>query len=236
MLNQNILIVDDELDILNLIVTVLEKEGFRNIYRADSGKKALEIFSKHKIDLIVLDIMLGDMEGYDLCKEIRKNSLVPILFLSAKDEELDKILGFTIGGDDYITKPFSPKELAYRIKAHLRRREYEGSELDKDIINRGAFYIDKNKGLVKKNGREIDLKPKELKMLIYFLENDKYIKTKEQIYENVWEEVALGDIDSISNTIMVQIRNLRKKIEDNPSSPSYILTVKGLGYKFDSGD
>ncbi|MBU3145476.1 response regulator transcription factor [Clostridium sp. CF012] len=225
-----ILIVDDEEDILRLLSTVLRKEGFENIYTAAAAKEAIDLVSRLDPDIILLDIMMPDRDGYDVCKEIRKTSRTPILFMSAKSEELDRILGFALGADDYITKPFSPKEVAYRVKAHLRRNNYLGEdkvESGKPIVF-GPFELNEEKIELKKNGELIELKAKEFKMLVYFAKNPNQILSKEKICDGVWGEDYIG----FDNTIMVHIRRLREKIEDNPSMPKYIVNIKGLGYKF----
>lgn len=233
--SSKILIVDDEIDILNLIKTILTKEGFINIYIATNGQEALSIFENNDIDLAVLDIMLPDIEGYDLCKKIRQISDIPILFLSAKGEELDKLLGLSLGADDYITKPFSLKELALRIKIQLKRSKKQfniDNEEDKKIIKAGPFEINKESLEVKKNGIILELKPKELKMFIYMVDHKNQIISKEKFCDEVWGDDFIG----YDNTIMVHIRRLREKVEDNPSKPEYILNVKGLGYKFSIKD
>ncbi|MCY6485763.1 response regulator transcription factor [Clostridium aestuarii] len=222
---KKILIVDDEEDILKLLSTVLIKEGFKNIYTADTGGKGLKLFNSINPDLIILDIMLPDKEGYEVCKKIREKSMVPILFLSAKSEEVDRILGFALGGDDYIVKPFSPKEVAYRIKAHLRRNSIQFNE--HKLLSFGPFEINEEKIEVKKNGMVLELKPKVLKMFLYMAKHPNQIISKERICNEVWGEDYIG----FDNTIMVHIRRLREKIEDNPSEPKYIVNVKGLGYK-----
>lgn len=222
---KKILIIDDEEDILKLLATVLMKEGFKKIYTAQTGKKGLKLFECVNPDIILLDIMLPDKEGYEVCKTIRENSMVPILFLSAKSEEMDRILGFALGGDDYVTKPFSPKEVAYRVKAHLKRNTIHFH--DKKEISLGPFEINEEKMEVKKNGMVLDLKPKELKLFIYMAKHPNQIISKEQICYDVWGENYIG----FDNTIMVHIRRLREKIEDSPSKPKYIINVKGLGYK-----
>ncbi|MBU3127559.1 response regulator transcription factor [Clostridium tagluense] len=225
-----ILIVDDEEDILKLLSTVLKKEGFENIYTAIAAKEAIDLVSRLDPDIILLDIMMPGRDGYDVCKEIRKTSRTPILFMSAKTEELDRILGFALGADDYITKPFSPKEVAYRIKAHLRRNNYideDKNEKGKTIVF-GPFELNEEKIEFKKNGESIQLKAKEFKMLAYMLKNPNQILSKEKICSGVWGEDYIG----FDNTIMVHIRRLREKIEDNPSLPKYIVNIKGLGYKF----
>ncbi|PKR82980.1 response regulator transcription factor [Heyndrickxia camelliae] len=227
-INKKVLIIDDEEDILRLIKTVLKKEGIENVITATTSKEGLVQFQNNHPDLVILDIMLPDGEGYDVCKEIRNISKVPILFLSAKTEEIDKILGFAIGGDDYITKPFSPKEVAYRVKAHLRRTEYMQSEsLIEANIKGGPFELNEEKAQLKKNGQVIELKPKELGLMKVFLQNKNKVISKEQLYDTVWGEDFFG----MDNTVMVHIRRLREKIEEQPSHPHYLMTVKGLGYK-----
>lgn len=222
---KKILIIDDEEDILKLLSTVLTKEGFKNIYAAETGEKGLELFKSVKPDIILLDIMLPDKEGYEVCKKIRETSMVPILFLSARSEEMDRILGFALGGDDYITKPFSPKEVSYRVKAQLRRSDMNFKE--KRELSFGPFEINEEKIEIKKNGMIVDLKPKELKLFLYLAKHPNQIISKERICDEVWGEDYIG----FDNTIMVHIRRLREKIEDNPSEPKYIINIKGLGYK-----
>ncbi len=226
-----ILVVDDEIEILNLIKKALDKEGFKNIYIADNGTKGLEIFERENLDLAILDIMLPDIEGYDICKKIRQTSDIPVLFLSAKGEELDKLVGLSLGADDYITKPFSIKELALRVKIQLRRskKQFNVEEKEKDnIIKAGPFEVNDKTLEVKKNGELLELKPKELKMFMYMVKHKNQIISKEKFCDEVWGDDFIG----YDNTIMVHIRRLREKVEDNPSKPEYILNVKGLGYKF----
>lgn len=226
--NKKILLVDDEVEILKLLSTVLKKEGLNHVFTAETGSKALEIFKKELPDLVILDIMLPDMEGYEVCKKMREKAMVPILFLSAKNEELDRILGFAIGADDYITKPFSPKEVAYRAKAHLRRSVYvENANKEENVIKFGPFVLDEEKFELRKNGEIIELKAKEFKLLAYLANNKNQIISKENICDRVWGEDYIG----FDNTIMVHMRRLREKIEENPSKPQYLVTAKGLGYK-----
>lgn len=225
-----ILIVDDEVEILGLLKMVLKKEGFENIYTAETGKMAIELFKEKNPELAILDVMLPDMEGYDICKTIRKTSNIPILFLSAKGEELDRLMGLAIGGDDYITKPFSPREVALRVKIQLRRNMMVNDinkENQETKIKFGPFEIDEEKIEVRKNGIIIDLKPKEYKMFLYMMKHKNQIISKEKFCDEVWGEDFIG----FDNTIMVHIRRLREKIEENPSKPKYIVNVKGLGYK-----
>lgn len=226
-----ILVVDDEVEILNLIKKALKKEGFENIYIADNGTKGLEIFGMENPDLAILDIMLPDIEGYEICKKIRQTSDIPVLFLSAKGEELDKLIGLSLGADDYITKPFSIKELALRVKIQLRRSKKQFNIEEKannNIIKVGPFEVNDQTLEVKKNGELLELKPKELKMFMYMVKHKNQIISKEKFCDEVWGDDFIG----YDNTIMVHIRRLREKIEDNPSKPEYIINVKGLGYKF----
>lgn len=229
-LEKKILLIDDEVEILNLLETVLKKEGFSNIYKVTRGVAGIELCKTEKPDIIVLDIMLPDIDGFEVCKRIREFSLVPIIFLSAKSDNIDKLLGLGIGGDDYVTKPFSPKEVAYRVKAQFRRNQYNSIEEknEKGILTFADIEIDIDKGLVKKSGIEIELTAKEYKLLLYLAKNPDHILSKRKICEQVWGEDYLG----YDNTIMVHIRHLREKIEDDPGNPRYIKTIKGLGYKF----
>lgn len=225
---KKVLIIDDEEDILRLLKTVLHKEGIDNVITTATAEDGLIQFEKQNPDLVLVDIMLPDGEGYDVCRQIRTISKVPVLFLSAKTEEADKIVGFAIGGDDYITKPFSPKEVAYRIKAHLRRADYMQEEASQEtIIKAGPFAFDQEQAQLTKNGQVIDLKPKELGLMKVFLQNKNKVISKEQLYDSVWGEEFFG----MDNTVMVHIRRLREKIEEQPSHPHYLMTVKGLGYK-----
>lgn len=224
-----IMIVDDEPDILNLLETVLVIEGFCNIIKVQSGTEAVNIGKSLLPDIIILDVMLPDIDGYEVCKQIRTFSMCPILFLSAKNDELDKILGLAVGGDDYVTKPFSPKEVAYRIKAQLRRAEYRQAlhEASEDSIKLGELTIDPNTCQVIKNGTGIELTAREFEIIHYMAQNPGRVISRERLYESVWGEDSYG----CDNTIMVHIRHLREKIEENPALPQYLITVKGLGYK-----
>ena len=231
---KKILIVDDEKQILELLTTVLKKEGFKRIYTADNGTKGLKIFRDERPDIIILDVMLPDKEGYEVCKEIRQTSNIPILFLSARTEEFDRVLGFMIGGDDYISKPFSPKEVLLRIKVNLKKNiMINRGEKDKiKILEFGPFKIDSEKLEVTKNGEIVNFKPKEFKMFLYMANHLNHIISKEKFCDEVWGEEFIG----FDNTIMVHIRKLREKIEDDPSNPKYIINVKGLGYKLNIKD
>jgi DNA-binding response OmpR family regulator len=226
-----ILIVEDEADLANLLKVSLQKEGYKLIHTADSIEKAWSSFQQIKPDIVLLDVMLPDGEGYDLCRRIREVSHIPVLFLSAKNEEIDKILGLAIGGDDYITKPFSPKEVAYRVKAHLRRAGYQIQEAPTtttmETIQVGPFVLNSDETEVHKDGTLLELTAKEIGLMACFMHNPNRILSKETLFERVWSEDFFGS----DNTVMVHIRRLREKIEHDPSKPVYITTVKGLGYK-----
>ncbi len=223
-----ILIVDDEQDLCQLIKTSLNKEGLTQIETAGSINEGWNRFQQFKPDLAILDIMLPDGEGYDLCKSIRTVSRIPILFLSAKSDELDKILGLAIGGDDYITKPFSPKEVAYRVKAQLRRAGTYANEFEQpNELTVGPFSMNEHETEVKKDGHLLELTAKEVGLMACFLQNPNQILSKETLFRRVWGEEFYG----ADNTLMVHIRRLREKIEEQPSDPQWITTVKGLGYR-----
>ena len=225
-----ILLVDDEKDITDLLEDVLRREGFSNIKKAYNGKEAVQKSREYSPDIIVLDIMMPEMDGFEACKAVRDFTHCPILFLSSKNDEVDKILGLAIGGDDYITKPFSPREIAFRIKAQLRRLEYrqDGAQIENDRkIKIDSLLIDVEANRVYKGDSEIGLTAREYGLLLYLAENSDKIISKERLYEQVWGEDSVG----IDNTIMVHIRHLREKIEDDPSVPKLLVTVKGLGYK-----
>ncbi|AWI36905.1 response regulator [Bacillus safensis FO-36b] len=223
-----VLMIDDEKEILELINTVLTREGIDRVITASTARDGLTKFHQEQPDLVILDIMLPDGEGYDICRQIRETSHVPIIFLSAKGEETDKIVGLAIGGDDYITKPFSPKEVAYRVKAQLRRLSYLQSSQADPVIKKGPFELNEQQAELKKNGAVIELTPKELLLMTYFLQHPNRIISKETLYQTVWGEDFFGS----DNTVMVHIRRLREKIENSPSTPEFLVTVKGLGYKF----
>ena len=222
-----IMIVDDEAAILDLLEKALTIEGFHNILKIDNGNRAVSTCKNENPDIIILDVMLPDLDGYEVCKQIRQFSHCPILFLSSKNDELDKILGLAVGGDDYVTKPFSPKEIAYRVKAQIRRLEYKQNPLQSQTVKIGALSIDTDGCRVRKADKEIELTAREFELLQYMAQNKGRVISRERLYEAVWGEDSFG----CDNTIMVHIRHLREKIEDNPTSPQYIITMKGLGYK-----
>lgn len=228
-LDRKILLIDDEVEILKLIETVLKKEGFRRVLKATNGLDGIRLCKDELPDLIVLDIMMPHIDGFEVCRKIREFSFIPIVFLSAKSEDVDKILALGLGADDYVTKPFSPKEVAFRIKAHLRRNIYIKKELSikEEVINFGNIQIDLNKGEVKKNHELLSLTPREYGLLSYMAKNANQILSKQMLCDAVWGD----DFEGYDNTIMVHMRKLREKIEADPSSPKHIITIKGLGYK-----
>ena len=225
--NYKIIVVDDEPDILDLLEKAFMQEGFHNVFKIDRGNIAVDMCKNINPDMIILDVMLPDGDGYEICKQIRQFSHCPILFLSSKNDEVDKILGLAVGGDDYVTKPFSPKEVVYRVKAQLRRTEYGKKVFKSQIIQVGALAIDMDSCCVLKHNKEIILTAREFEILKYMAQNIGCVISRERLYEAVWRE----DSFSCDNIIMVHIRHLREKIEDNPASPKYIITKKGLGYK-----
>lgn len=226
-MNHKILLVDDEPDILALLEKALNIEGFPDIVKISDGPTAVTTCKKLNPDIIILDVMLPGIDGYEVCKQIRQFSHCPILFLSSKNEELDKILGLAVGGDDYVTKPFSPKEVAYRVKAQLRRAEYRQNAVPDESIRIGNLTIEPNGCTASKNGLNLELTAKEFEILHYLARNSGRVVSRECLYEAIWGEDSFG----CDNTIMVHIRHLREKLEDDPTSPRYIVTMKGLGYK-----
>lgn len=221
-----IMIVDDEPDILELLEKSLAIEGFHHIIKIDNGLSAVSSCKELQPDMIILDIMLPGLDGYEVCKQIRQFSHSPILFLSSKNDELDKLLGLAIGGDDYVTKPFSPKEVVFRVKAQLRRMAYQQPPKAQSI-RLGTLRVDPEGCQVTKDGKDIVLTAREFEILQYMAKNIGRVISRERLYEAVWGEDGYG----CDNTIMVHIRHLREKIEKSPASPEYLLTVKGLGYK-----
>ena len=222
-----ILIVEDELDLANIIKDYLEKELYE-VEICTEGDKAIEIFDKFKPSLVILDLMLPRMNGYEICKNIRIKSTIPILILSAKIDEFDKVKGLDLGADDYITKPFRPRELLARVSAQLRRSQVFNKD-NLEIIDIENIRIYTKEYKVEKNGRDLDLSRNEFELLVFLSKNPKQVFSREQLYERIWGFDSDGDL----NTVTVTINRLRQKIEDNPKNPKYILTVWGVGYKFE---
>ncbi|MDD7765862.1 MULTISPECIES: response regulator transcription factor [Anaerococcus] len=222
-----ILIVEDELDLANIIKDYLEKEIYE-VEICTEGDKAIEIFDKFKPSLVILDLMLPGMNGYEICQNIRIKSTIPILILSAKIDEFDKVKGLNLGADDYITKPFRPRELLARVNAQLRRSQVFNKE-NLEIIEIENIRIYTKEYKVEKDGRDLDLSRNEFELLIFLSKNPRQVFSREQLYDRIWGFDSYGDL----NTVTVTINRLRQKIEDNPKNPKYILTVWGVGYKFE---
>ncbi|MCM3576325.1 response regulator transcription factor [Mesobacillus subterraneus] len=224
-----ILIVEDEREIAELVRDYLEAEGFRSILAFD-GLDGLNQFIEHQPAVAVLDVMLPKMDGIELCRRIRAESNIPIMIMSAKKSDTDKIIGLGIGADDYVTKPFSPGELVARIKAQLRRFKHLSVQKEpENIIRFPGFEINLKEYTVFSSGNQVELSAKEFQLLAFMASNKGQVFTKEQLLENVWGYQHVGD----TNTITVYVRKLREKIEPDPSEPQYIKTVWGIGYKFD---
>lgn len=228
---QKILVVDDEPTILELICFNLQQAGYQ-VVTAKTGPEALEQAGKTNPDLMVLDLMLPQLDGFDVCRQVRKNSLIPILMLTAKNDEIDKILGLELGADDYLTKPFSPRELLARIKALLRRSSYNRQEEtvagENVEIKRGDLVLSVNKHQVYLNEKQVDLTLTEFELLKLLANNPGQVFSRDFLLNRIWGEDFFGDV----RTIDVHIRHLREKIEQDPSKPKYVLTVRGVGYKF----
>lgn len=228
-LNKKILLVDDDESISSLIETVLNKEGYSKVFKAFSGKEAIQSIDGIGPDLIVLDVMLPDFDGYEICRKIREKSMVPIIFLSARSDESDKLISYAMGGDEYITKPFSPKELLAKITAMLKRQSYYDDKGANDKrYSFGSFVLDFEKKLLFKDGKEVILTAKEYSLLEYLIINRNITLSKDKLLSSVWNM----DYQGYDNTVMVHIHNLREKIEEDPSDPRFIRTVKGRGYIF----
>lgn len=228
MFKMRILVVDDEVKILEVIKAYLEKENFEVLVATD-GEMALDLLDKNNIHLMILDLMLPKISGEEVCKIIRTKSDIPIIMLTAKFEEEDKIEGISIGADDYLTKPFSVKELIVRVRALIRRAYRDNNPLaDYFAFNNGDLEIDVKKFEVKKGGQLLNLTPNEIKILITFISKPGQVFTREQLVVRSFGD----DYDGFDRTIDTHIKNLRQKIEDNPKKPNYILTVYGVGYKF----
>ena len=225
----NILIAEDEKDIRNLLQLQLEQEGYL-IYAAKDGMEALEILQNTAIDLAVLDVMMPRLDGFNLLRKIRQTSNLPVIFLTARGDDMDKILGLGIGADDYLVKPFSMAELLARVGAQLRRNlEYSTQKPQAfSKIECGSLCLDKDACCVYIDDRHVEMNAKEYLLLKYLMENPERVFTKKQLYRAVWDEAVYYD----DNTIMVHISRIRNKIEPDPKNPKYIITIRGIGYKF----
>jgi DNA-binding response OmpR family regulator len=225
----NILIAEDEKDIRELIRLHLSKDGY-DIFEAENGVEAIKIFKANKIDLAILDVMMPLLDGIVVLKSIREDSNIPVMFLTARGEDTDKILGLGLGADDYMVKPFSPLELTARVQAQLRRYYKYTVTTNKEELRLGEFILNRENFTLHKNHEEIELNAKEFKILEFLMENKGKVFTKKKLYEAVWEEPYFGD----DNTIMVHISHIREKIEEDARTPKYLKTIRGIGYKLEN--
>ncbi|MCX8053665.1 MAG: response regulator transcription factor [Armatimonadetes bacterium] len=223
-----VLVIDDEQDVCELITLYFEKAGFQVICTGD-GSEGVEMVKTEKPDIVILDLMLPGVDGLDVCKEIRKTSNVPLIMLSARVDEVDRVLGLEIGADDYVTKPFSPRELLARVKAVLRRAAYVPSPDDQQVLNLPGLSISRISREVIVGEQRIDLTPKEFDLLWYLASNRNRVFTREQLLEQVW---AYQEFYGDERTVDQHIKRLRRKIEIN-GSPCRITTIWGVGYKFE---
>jgi len=229
---EKILVVDDEKEIAELVRDYLRAEGYEVVLAGD-GEEAVIQYQKGGFQMAILDIMLPKKDGHEVCRLIRADSSIPILMLSARQSDVDKILGLGLGADDYVTKPFSPGELVARVKSHLRRyRDLSGEK--KEVASRALEYgrIDPDSYLVEVNGKEAGLSAREFELLYFLAAKPSRVYTRDQIFDSVWGIDDMSDL----NTVTVHIRKIREKIEEDPSHPLYIKTVWGVGYKFESGN
>ena len=223
-----ILLVEDEHSIADPVIYNLKQEGF-SVTHVDEGPIALEIFSEEKFDLIILDLMLPEISGLDICRSIRKESDVPIIMVTAKDSEADRVSGLELGADDYVTKPFSVRELMSRVRAVLRRTTTtttKTNKIDKSIKS-GNIEINLSKYEAKVDDKNIDLTPREFELLYAFCENEGNLMSREQIFDEIWGYSFIGN----TKTLDVHIQRIREKIEKDPREPKRLVTVRGVGYK-----
>lgn len=227
----NILVCDDDTAIVEAIAIYLEQEGYQ-IWKAYDGEEALRILRGNPIDLLIIDIMMPKLDGIRATLKIREDNPLPIIILSAKSEDADKILGLNVGADDYVTKPFNPLELVARVKSQLRRYTMLGASLQKDkghVYETGTLSVDDDKKEVQVDGEIVKLTPIEYNILLLLIKNQGRVFSINQIYENIWNEEAVA----ADNTVAVHIRHIREKIEINPREPRYLKVVWGLGYKIE---
>jgi two-component system, OmpR family, response regulator VicR len=227
-MDKKILVVDDEKPIADILQFNLQKEGF-TIYCAYDGEEALKMVEEVQPDLLILDIMLPKRDGMEVCREVRKKYEMPIIMLTAKDSEIDKVLGLELGADDYVTKPFSTRELIARVKANLRRHQASAlsEEADENSeISIGSLIIHPDAYVVSKRGETIELTHREFELLYYLAKHIGQVMTREHLLQTVWGYDYFGDV----RTVDVTVRRLREKVEDNPSHPAWIVTRRGVGY------
>jgi DNA-binding response OmpR family regulator len=223
-----ILVVDDEPNIVELARLYLEKEGFR-VAEARSGEEALRLLEELHPALMVLDIMIPEPDGWEVCRRIRSRSNLPIIMLTAREDEVDKVVGLELGADDYLTKPFSPRELVARVKAVLRRTTFSGEP--RDVLHVDNLVIDASRRKVFQSEKEVELTPREFDLLYTLALNRGIVLSREKLLERVWGYDYYGD----TRTVDVHIRHIRDKLGDNPQEPRYLETVWGVGYKFREG-
>lgn len=224
----NILVCDDDREIVEAIEIYLSKEGY-NVIKAYDGLEAIEILKKEDIQLLLIDIMMPRLDGLRATLKIREKSGIPIIILSAKSEDSDKVIGLDVGADDYITKPFNPLELIARVKSQLRRYTKLGTMEKSNVYTVGGLEVNDDSKEVTVDGESVKLTPYEYKILLLLVKNQGRVFTIKQIYENVWEEEAIA----ADNTVAVHIRHIREKIEINPKKPRYLKVVWGVGYKIE---
>jgi len=231
-----VLIVDDEESIQELISYNLKNEGF-SFDTASTGEEALQKVFSQEMDLVLLDWMIPEPNGLEVCRRLRSNpqtTNLPVIMLTVKNEEVDKVLGLEIGADDYVTKPFSPRELIARIRANLRNHKNIQPEIapDKKVINRKGLYLDKNKYMALKEGQSLNISPREFELLFMLASSPGRVFRREEILNQIWGY----DFPLDTRTVDVHIRYLRQKIEEDPGNPDYLLTIRGVGYKFTESD
>ena len=222
-----ILVVEDEESLADTVRYNLEREGYSVAVAAD-GRKALDRFHSDNPSLVILDLMLPEMSGLDVCRQIRQISNVPIIMVTAKDSEADKVSGLELGADDYVTKPFSVRELVSRVRAHLRRAGMRPDEPEEDVLSGGPISLDVAKHEVLVRGQTVGFPPKEFELLEVFLRRKGRLLTRDFLIEEVWGAGYFGD----TKTLDVHVKRLRKKVEQDPHQPKHLVTVRGLGYKF----
>lgn len=227
--NRKILLVEDDRNLLDALKYNMLKEGY-TVFAAGDGAEGLDIARREKPDLIILDVMLPSISGFEVCRILRKETSVPILILSARADETDKVVGLDIGADDYVTKPFNLRELLARVRALLRRSETaESHEESQAVLKTGDVEIDASRHRVSKAGKTLELTPKEFDMLVYLAKNKGLVMSRDQLLEKVWGYDFPGD----TRTVDVHVRWLREKIEDDPNTPKLLVTVRGVGYKLE---
>ncbi|MEV5326860.1 response regulator transcription factor [Nonomuraea fastidiosa] len=224
-----VLVVEDEESFSDALSYMLRKEGFE-VSVAATGPEALDTFDRNGADLVLLDLMLPGLPGTEVCRSLRQRSKVPVIMLTAKDSEIDKVVGLELGADDYVTKPFSSRELVARIRAVLRRRGDTSDEMESAVLAVGPVRMDVDRHVVAVRGEPVQLPLKEFELLEVLLRNAGRVLTRGQLIDRVWGADYVGD----TKTLDVHVKRLRAKIESDPSNPRCILTVRGLGYKFDA--